>query len=95
MMDDSGGSSGLSRWAWFELGSMDAKRRMHTRQFVRGLFQPRQPAVDANSARIAALEVENAQLRQQLATYQHNYAKLMKWAQDAKRDLDGRTANGN
>jgi cell division protein FtsB len=38
-------------------------------------------------ARNHALEAENAQLREDLAAYKHNYAKLRAWAEEAARDL--------
>ncbi len=88
-MDEDGAASGLSGWAWYQLGSMDAQRRQRARQTVRQLFGRRQPTVDVNSvlaqnqalaAESAQLRAEIAQLRESLEDYRFNYEQLQAWA---------------
>jgi cell division septum initiation protein DivIVA len=49
------------------------------------LFNRRQPVVDVNAvlAENHALQQEIAQLREQLADYEHNYNNLRQWADEA------------
>jgi cell shape-determining protein MreC len=88
-VDDELGGSGLSGWAWYQLGQMSADSSAKTRAAVRNVFRPRRSTVDVNGvlAQNQALAAENARLRQELATYQHNYAKLRTYAEEARRDL--------
>jgi hypothetical protein len=90
MDDDELPTPGLSGWAGYALGRMAAKREQETGEMVDALFRRRQqPTVNVNSvlAQNQALAAENARLRQELATYQHNYAKLRTYAEEARRDL--------
>jgi prefoldin subunit 5 len=101
MDDHESDSNGLSGWAWYEMGRMDAQDSHRTRQtaaVLHQLFNP-QPVVDVDG-----LVAENQQLWQQLQALQaeaqrleaHNAElrganqglyKWYEWAQGAKQTL--------
>jgi hypothetical protein len=88
-MDDDEESRGPSGYAWFQLGRMAADHERHTSETVAALLHRRRTVnvQDSLQAQNHALAAENARLRQELATCQHNYAKLRIYAEEARRDL--------
>ena len=87
-MDDEAHGTGLGRLAWFQLGKMSAETDRVRSDAVDAVLRRRRPRVDtAATASYQALLVENAQLRQDLEAYRHNYNKLNGWAEEAERDL--------
>lgn len=90
MMSDDIQDGGPSGWAWFQLGRMAAKADRSRSEAIASIFAARRQrhvVADPLLAQNRALAAENAQLRQDLAAYQHNYAKLRAWAEEAARDL--------
>jgi hypothetical protein len=88
-MEDDTLDTGLSGWAWYELGRSRAAHDASVAGTMRRMFGPKRPAIDVNGliTQNQALAAENARLRQDLAAYEHNYAKLRTWAEEARRDL--------
>ncbi len=89
-MSDDTQDSGPSGWAWYQLGRMAAKADRSRSEAIASVFAARRHrhvVADPLLAQNQALAAENAQLRRDLAEYEHNYAKLRAWAEEAARDL--------
>jgi hypothetical protein len=88
-MSDDESSNGLSGWAGVTLGRMWAEHDRSVDETLAWFGNRHRRQIDpaALLAQNEALAAENAQLRQDLAAYQHNYAKLRAWAEEAARDL--------
>lgn len=83
---------GLSseEYAAYQAGQRSAEDAAQTGRIVRSLFRPKVPTVDVNQliANNQALAAENARLRQELASYRHNYLRLREWADEMEPVLD-------
>jgi hypothetical protein len=88
-MSDDESSNGLSGWAGVTLGRMWAEHDRSVDETLAWFGNRHRRQIDpaALLAQNEALAAENVQLRQDLAAYQHNYAKLRAWAEEAARDL--------
>ena len=88
-MPDDESNSGLSGWAGITLGRMWAEHDRSVDETLEWFGNRHRRKVDpaALVAQNQALAAENAQLRRDLAEYEHNYAKLRAWAEEAARDL--------
>lgn len=88
-MDDDGPSKGISGWAGVALGRMWAEHERSMDETAHWFANRHNRPVSAAvlQAQNQALAAENAQLRQDLEAYRHNYNKLNAWAEQAERDL--------